>query len=78
MPAAIDDNFTSRKPILIISPHELPKKKGISFSNPYRHELEKRGEFPKRVKLGARKYGYVDAEIDEWLKKRAALRNATA
>jgi prophage regulatory protein len=52
----------------------LPKKKGINFSNPHRHELERRGDFPKRVRLGARKYGYIEDEIDAWLKARAALR----
>jgi prophage regulatory protein len=64
--------------MLIIPPDDLPKTKGINFSNPHRHELERRGDFPKRVKLGARKYGYIEEEIDAWLKQRAALRNAAA
>jgi prophage regulatory protein len=58
----------------IISPPELASKKGINFTNPYRLELEAKGKFPKRVKLGERKYGYIEDEIDAWLKERAALR----
>jgi predicted DNA-binding transcriptional regulator AlpA len=30
------------------------------------------------VKLGERKYGYFEHELDEWLKSRAALREASA
>jgi predicted DNA-binding transcriptional regulator AlpA len=43
----------------IISPAELASLKGVTFSNPYRLELEAQGKFPKRVKLGERRYGYV-------------------
>ena len=60
----------------IISPQELPEKKGITFCNVHRHQLEREGKFPKRVKLGARRYGYVEFELDQWLKDRAALRTA--
>jgi hypothetical protein len=41
----------------IISPAELAALKGIRFSNPHRLELEALGKFPRRVKLGDRKYG---------------------
>ena len=60
----------------IISPAELAFLKGIRFSNPYRLELEALGKFPKRVKLGARRYGYLEKELDAWLTARAALRTA--
>jgi predicted DNA-binding transcriptional regulator AlpA len=60
----------------MISPAELVPLKGINFSNPYRLELEALGKFPKRVKLGERKYAYIEAELDSWLKERAALREA--
>jgi prophage regulatory protein len=66
------------KAMRIISPAELAGLKGISFSNPHRLELEARGKFPRRVKLGDRRYGYVEEEIDSWLKQRAALREAAA
>jgi predicted DNA-binding transcriptional regulator AlpA len=62
----------------MVPPDRLPADKGIDFSNPYRIELENQGKFPKRVKLGERKYAYVEHELDEWLKQRAALRETAA
>jgi predicted DNA-binding transcriptional regulator AlpA len=62
----------------IVSPAELAPLKGINFSNPYRLELEALGKFPKRVKLGERKYGYIEDELDSWLTARAALRETAA
>jgi prophage regulatory protein len=62
----------------IISPAELGPLKGVRFCNPYRLELEAAGKFPKRVKLGARRYGYIEAEIDRWLEERAASRQEAA
>jgi prophage regulatory protein len=60
----------------IISPAELGHLKGVRFCNPYRIELEAAGKFPKRVKVGARRYGYIEAEIDRWIEERAAKRDA--
>jgi len=62
----------------IISPAELATLKGIPFTNPYRLQLEAQGKFPKRVKLGQRRYGYLEDELDHWLKERAALREIKA
>ena len=62
----------------LVSPIELPSKYGVKFSNPYRLEMEAQGKFPRRVKFGQRKYGYVETEIDAWLKERAALREVAA
>jgi prophage regulatory protein len=58
----------------IISPSELSPMKGIKFCNPYRLELEARGKFPRRIRLGTRRYGYAEHELDAWLEKRAAQR----
>jgi prophage regulatory protein len=33
-------------------------------------KLEKRGEFPKRVRLGPNSVGWIESEIDDWLAKR--------
>jgi prophage regulatory protein len=62
----------------ILSPGELITLKGIRFSNPYRLELEAEGKFPRRVKIGQRKFGYVETEIEAWLTARAALRETAA
>ena len=60
----------------IIPPSELGPSKGITFSNVYRLELERRGKFPKRIRLGERRYGYSESELDAWLEERAAIREA--
>ena len=39
-------------------------------------ELEKRGEFPRRVQISARAVGWVESEIDEWVRARIAERDA--
>jgi predicted DNA-binding transcriptional regulator AlpA len=61
----------------MIPPDRLLPDKGISFSNVYRIALENQGKFPRRVKLGARKYAYPESEIDRWLEQRAAMREAS-
>jgi predicted DNA-binding transcriptional regulator AlpA len=60
----------------IISPSELAPLKGITFTNVWRLELERLGKFPRRVKLGMRRYGYLESELDRWLEERAAGRES--
>jgi predicted DNA-binding transcriptional regulator AlpA len=57
-------------------PERLYPDHGIRFSNPYRLELERDGKFPKRVRLGDRRYAYVEDEIVDWLKQRVASRRS--
>jgi prophage regulatory protein len=40
------------------------------FSRTHLARLEIEGKFPKRVFLGAKRIGWVLAEIDEWLASR--------
>ena len=42
------------------------------------YELEKRGQFPRAIALGARSRGWLVAELDGWLSKRAAARLGSA
>jgi predicted DNA-binding transcriptional regulator AlpA len=62
----------------MIGPQELGPLKGINFGNVWRLELERLGRFPKRVKLGARRYAYIEAEIDDWIRACAASRQQDA
>jgi prophage regulatory protein len=39
----------------------------VPFSSTTRWRQEKRGRFPRRFRISARKIGYHRAEIDEWL-----------
>ena len=40
--------------------------------------LEKRGLFPRRVRLGANRVGWLLTEIEQWVATRVAERDATA
>ena len=53
---------------------EVIEKTGLSRSTIY--NLISQGKFPKQIELGARSVGWVDTEVDEWLKAKVAYRNA--
>lgn len=42
----------------------------VGFTYHWAVRLEKRGEFPKRVKLGPRAVGWLESELDAWLADR--------
>jgi len=50
--------------------------KGICYSKPHLWRLEKQNKFPKRVPIGAARYGYVEAEIDAYVDGLIAARDA--
>ena len=64
--------------VRILTYPELKTLKGISFSRQYLAVLEATGKFPQRVPLGIGngRIGWIEAEIDEWLKGRAAARDS--
>jgi prophage regulatory protein len=47
--------------------HDDLKAKGIPYSKVHLWRLEKQNRFPKRVRIGSGRYGYVEAEIDEYI-----------
>jgi predicted DNA-binding transcriptional regulator AlpA len=50
------------------------------YSDAQRARLEHDGKFPKRVRLGVGRYcrvGYVETEIEEWIKAKIAKRDRT-
>lgn len=52
---------------------EAIKKTGLSKSSIY--DLMAQGRFPQTVRLSSRSVAFVEAEIDDWMKKRIASRN---
>jgi prophage regulatory protein len=42
----------------------------VLYSPQHIARLEKAGEFPKRVKLGPNRVGWVEREVLDWLKAR--------
>jgi prophage regulatory protein len=48
----------------------------VGLSDPTIYRLEQKGEFPKRVQLGANSVGYLSTEIYGWMAEKAAEREA--
>jgi prophage regulatory protein len=56
--------------------HDALASKGITYSKPTLWRKEKAGTFPKRVAIGAGRYGYVETEIDAFIAALIAARDA--
>jgi prophage regulatory protein len=52
------------------------KSKGICYSKVTLWRKERAGTFPKRVPIGAGRYGYVESEIDAHVDELIAARDA--
>lgn len=62
------------QPTILIGMREVLRRTSMSRSTVY--ALMKVGAFPRAVHLGKRRVGFVESEIDEWLKaKIEASRN---
>ena len=46
----------------------------VPYTRQHILRLEKAGKFPKRLKIGARRVGWLLSEIEAWVGERAALR----
>jgi prophage regulatory protein len=60
--------------VRLLSYRDLKPLKGIPYSDEWIRALMKQGKFPRRVQLGGKRVGFIEAEIDQWLKDRAAER----
>jgi prophage regulatory protein len=56
----------------IIRKSDLLKIVGVSHPTIWR--WEQNGEFPKRIPLGKNSTGWLESEVDDWLKKKAEAR----
>ena len=57
----------------ILSKRQL--KELVLYSPQHIARLEKAGQFPKRVQLGACRVGWVEEEVVAWLRERIARRD---
>lgn len=71
---AHDANTLSVPPIRILRLPAVEAKSGLKRDSIYR--LAKLGKFPKPVKISEWASGWIESEIDEYLKKRIAERDA--
>jgi prophage regulatory protein len=60
----------------ILGYKDLKPEKGIPYSKAHIRRLEQAGKFPKHVKIGPSRKGWVDDEIDGYLKAKIAERDA--
>jgi prophage regulatory protein len=69
----MSDPLPSREPVIeIIRLPLVCKMTGLGKTTIY--ELELTNRFPKRIKIGIRAVGWLNAEVKEWLAKRLANR----
>jgi prophage regulatory protein len=59
---------TTTPPTRILSQKELASR--VPYSPVQIWRLEKTGTFPHRIKLGPNRVGWVEAEIEAWLRER--------
>jgi prophage regulatory protein len=60
----------------LLSMDELKSVKGISYSRPHLFRLIKSGHFPTPIKIGENRNAWTEEEIDAWVTKRIAERDA--
>jgi prophage regulatory protein len=64
----------------LLSYDDLEPLKGINYSKTQLWRLEKDGKFPRRVLLTGHpngRHGWVESEIDAWIRERIAQRDAS-
>jgi prophage regulatory protein len=60
----------------LLTPRELKTLKGIKFSKVWLRRLSRTGKFPQPIKIGRQTAAYLESEIDDWIRQRAAERYA--
>jgi prophage regulatory protein len=73
LPKADNDN---NKPVKLLRYCELNETRGIGYSRRHLYTLESERKFPKRITLGENRVGWMESEIDDWIRHRAACRAA--
>lgn len=63
-------------PIKLLRIRQVVERVGLHRGSIYR--LMAAGEFPRPVPLSAKSRAWVEAEIDQWLRERIALRDGAA
>lgn len=58
----------------LLSKTEVRSK--VLYSPAHIARLEAAGQFPQRVRLGVGRVGWVETEVEDWIKERIAKRDA--
>lgn len=59
----------------VLSKQQVREK--VLYSPAHIARLEAAGQFPKRVRLGTARVGWLETEVDDWLRQRIRERDAT-
>jgi prophage regulatory protein len=59
----------------VLSYPELRTEKGIRFSAQWLRKLIKQGRFPPPIPIGDASVGFIESEIDDWIRGKIAARN---
>jgi prophage regulatory protein len=51
-------------------------KEIVLYSPQHIERLEAAGQFPRRIRLGANRVGWLESEVQDWLQKRIDRRDA--
>lgn len=62
--------MSSAKTSRFMRKHEVMRVTGLRTTKIW--ELEKVGDFPKRIKLSERASGWLESEITDWVERRVA------
>lgn len=62
----------------VLSREELRRDKGVTYSDAQLLRKERDGSFPKRIRLGENRIGWVEGEIDRWIEGRIRERDGAA
>ena len=62
-------------PKKILRPNAVSEKVGLSKTTIWRRERD--GDFPRRLQLGGKAVGWLEAEVDEWIATRARIKSET-
>jgi prophage regulatory protein len=66
---------TTANPTRVITAKELSNR--VPYSPVQIWRLEKTGAFPRRIQLGPNRIGWIEAEVEEWLRNRMGERGAS-
>jgi prophage regulatory protein len=62
----------------VIPFEKLEPEKGVTYTRDHLRRLVKAGKFPRPIRLSESRIAWDEAEIDSWLKARAAEREKAA
>lgn len=61
---------------LVVLMRDDLKRRGVPYSDTHLERLERKDQFPRHIQLSANRVGWLESEVNEWLRDRIAARDA--